>query len=95
MAVTVSEEYDDWRRIQGVQLWGRARRLTGVSRGQRALAQVLGALPFRQRAVARSRSSVGGCEEYRGLPRRAQRAQGSPTTPPASSAGRHCRSESE
>ena len=32
MAVTVTEQYDDWEMIQGVQLWGEARLLTGTAR---------------------------------------------------------------
>jgi uncharacterized protein YhbP (UPF0306 family) len=32
VAVTVTEQYGDWEQIQGVQLWGRARRLDGAAR---------------------------------------------------------------
>lgn len=32
VAVTVTEQYDDWEKIQGVQLWGQARLLTGTAR---------------------------------------------------------------
>jgi uncharacterized protein YhbP (UPF0306 family) len=45
VAVTVSEEYDDWRRIQGVQLWGRAKLLKGTARLS-ALAKYSARFPF-------------------------------------------------
>ncbi len=45
VAVTVSEEYEDWRRIQGVQLWGSAKLLTGMSRAG-ALARYSARFPF-------------------------------------------------
>lgn len=45
VAVTVSEEYVAWEMIQGVQLWGRARRLRGAARG-RALALYIRRFPF-------------------------------------------------
>ena len=45
VAVTVSEEYEDWRLIQGVQLWGTARLLTGKD-GARALARYVRRFPF-------------------------------------------------
>ena len=32
VAVTVSEDYQDWEKIQGVQLWGEARLVTGAAR---------------------------------------------------------------
>jgi uncharacterized protein YhbP (UPF0306 family) len=32
VAATVTEQYADWREIQGVQLWGEARLLTGTAR---------------------------------------------------------------
>ncbi len=32
VAVTVTEQYDDWEKIQGVQLWGKAHLLTGTAR---------------------------------------------------------------
>ena len=34
VAVTVSEDYGDWELIQGVQLWGQARLLSGVARAK-------------------------------------------------------------
>ncbi len=45
VAVTVSEDYDQWRDIQGVQLWGMARRLTRTAEA-RALAHYLLRFPF-------------------------------------------------
>jgi uncharacterized protein len=45
VAVTVSEQYEDWREIQGVQLWGRARLLTGTAKAG-ALAGYLARFPF-------------------------------------------------
>ena len=32
VAVTVTEQYDDWEFIQGVQLWGTAKRVTGAAK---------------------------------------------------------------
>jgi uncharacterized protein YhbP (UPF0306 family) len=45
VAVTVSEDYDQWRDIQGVQIWGIARRLTRTAEA-RALAHYLRRFPF-------------------------------------------------
>ncbi len=45
VAVTVAEEYDDWKRIQGVQLWGEARLLTGAAKAG-AFALYLKRFPF-------------------------------------------------
>ena len=45
VAVTGSEEYDAWEKIQGVQLWGRARRLRGAARAS-ALALYVRRFPF-------------------------------------------------
>ncbi len=45
VAVTVSEQYEDWREIQGVQLWGRADLLTGAAKTG-ALARYLARFPF-------------------------------------------------
>ncbi|MDO8833940.1 MAG: pyridoxamine 5'-phosphate oxidase family protein [Vicinamibacterales bacterium] len=45
VAVTVSEEYVAWENIQGVQLWGRARRLRGAARAS-ALALYISRFPF-------------------------------------------------
>jgi uncharacterized protein YhbP (UPF0306 family) len=45
VAVTVSEDYEDWEQIRGVQLWGEARLLGGVAKA-RALALYLTRFPF-------------------------------------------------
>lgn len=45
VAVTVGEEYDEWRLIQGVQLWGRARLLKGAAKAK-ALTVYLRRFPF-------------------------------------------------
>ncbi len=45
VAVTVGEEYDEWRSIQGVQLWGGAKRLAGAAKAK-ALALYLRRFPF-------------------------------------------------
>jgi len=45
VAVTVSEDYDAWHDIQGVQLWGTARQLTRTAEA-RALAHYLRRFPF-------------------------------------------------
>jgi uncharacterized protein YhbP (UPF0306 family) len=45
VAVTVTEQYDDWELIQGVQLWGTAKRLTGTAKAP-AMAVYLRRFPF-------------------------------------------------
>lgn len=45
VAVTVSEDYGDWELIQGVQLWGEARLLSGTAKAG-ALALYLRRFPF-------------------------------------------------
>jgi uncharacterized protein YhbP (UPF0306 family) len=45
VAVTVSEEYDEWRLIQGVQLWGTARLLAKTAEAP-ALAHYFRRFPF-------------------------------------------------
>lgn len=45
VAVTVSEDYGDWELIQGVQLWGEARLLSGAAKAA-ALALYLRHFPF-------------------------------------------------
>jgi uncharacterized protein YhbP (UPF0306 family) len=45
VAVTVTEQYDDWEAIQGVQLWGTAKRLDGAARAK-ALAVYFFRFPF-------------------------------------------------
>ncbi|MFH0916645.1 MAG: pyridoxamine 5'-phosphate oxidase family protein [bacterium] len=45
VAVTVSEDYGDWELIQGVQLWGEVRLLSGAAKAG-ALAMYLKRFPF-------------------------------------------------
>lgn len=72
VAVTVSEDFQDWGAIQGVQLWGEARRLTGAAKAG-AFALYLRRFPFvrdllREPRMADVARSVG---VYRIVPRRA------------------------
>ena len=45
VAITVTESYDDWEKIRGVQMWGEARLLTGAAKAG-ALALYVSRLPF-------------------------------------------------
>ena len=45
VAVTVTESYDDWEKIRGVQMWGEARLLTGAAKAG-ALAFYVSRFPF-------------------------------------------------
>lgn len=45
ISLTVSEDYDDWSAIRGVQMWGTARRVTGPARIA-ALAVYMARFPF-------------------------------------------------
>lgn len=45
VAVTVTEQYDDWELIQGVQLWGTAKRVSGAAKVA-AMAVYLRRFPF-------------------------------------------------
>ncbi len=54
VAVTVSEDYGDWELIQGVQLWGEARLLSGAAKAG-ALALYLQAFPVRARDAGSAR----------------------------------------
>ncbi len=45
VAVTVTEAYDDWEKIRGVQMWGEARLLTGAAKAG-ALALYVSRFPF-------------------------------------------------
>ena len=63
VAVTVSEEYEEWERIQGVQLWGRVRLLRGTVKAA-ALALYLRRFPFVEELIreprhARKMSDIG------------------------------------
>ncbi len=63
VAVTVSEEYEEWRLIQGVQLWGTARLLAGPAEAK-ALVALLQALSVHPRAPAPS-GDHGSAARYR------------------------------
>jgi uncharacterized protein YhbP (UPF0306 family) len=58
VAVTVSEDYDDWRLIQGVQLWGTAERLGPVAKVA-ALARYFKQFPFARELMRDSPQAVG------------------------------------
>lgn len=72
VAVTVAGLYDDWREIQGVQLWGRANQLRGPAR-LAALAVYVARFPYvagllKDPAMARR---LGEIEVFRVSPERA------------------------
>jgi uncharacterized protein len=71
VAVTVSEDYDDWEDIQGVQLWGEARLLSGAARAA-AMAQYLTRFPFVRDLMKQPKLAelVAGIGVYRIEPRR-------------------------
>ena len=71
VAVTVSEDYDDWEDIQGVQLWGEARLLTGAARAA-AMAQYLARFPFVRELMKQPKLAelIAGIGVYRIDPRR-------------------------
>lgn len=46
LAVTVTEDYKDWRKIRGIQMEGRARVLTGVRERAKGMMVYLGKFPF-------------------------------------------------
>jgi len=52
VAVTIHEDYRDWRTIQGVQVRGVARRLSAPIETARALALYLGKYPFLESFIA-------------------------------------------
>ena len=62
VAATVSEEYEDWRLIKGVQLWGTARLLRGKAKTG-ALALYLKQFPF----VSDLIKGPGSLEDLRGI----------------------------
>ena len=72
VAVTVSEEYEDWRLIKGVQLWGRAELLSGIAKAG-AIALFLRRFPFLQDFITDSKLSerLRGIGVYRFEPKRA------------------------
>jgi uncharacterized protein YhbP (UPF0306 family) len=51
VAITVTEQYDDWERIQGVQLWGTVSRLTGAAKAS-AMTVYVRRFPFVKESLA-------------------------------------------
>jgi uncharacterized protein YhbP (UPF0306 family) len=66
VAVTVSEDYGDWELIQGVQLWGEARLLSGAAKAG-AFALYLRRFPFVREMLDQPRMAqiVRGIGVYR------------------------------
>jgi uncharacterized protein len=54
VAVTVTEQYDDWEEIQGVQLWGTAKRLRGAAKAV-AMAAYVRRFPFLRESLEQPR----------------------------------------
>ena len=71
VAATISEQYDDWEMIRGVQLWGEARRLRGAARAG-ALALYITRFPFVSEVLKRPgmASSMKSMGVYRVEPQR-------------------------
>jgi uncharacterized protein YhbP (UPF0306 family) len=71
VAVTVSEDYGDWELIQGVQLWGHARLLTGAGRAK-AMALYLTRFPFVRDMLKQPRLAelIAGIGVYQVVPHR-------------------------
>ena len=69
--MTVTEDYGDWRVIQGVQLWGEARLLSGVERAK-AIALYLTKFPFVRDILKEPRLTglMVGMGVYRVVPRK-------------------------
>ena len=72
VAVTVTEQYEDWESIQGVQLWGTAKRLRGVAKTA-AMAVYLRRFPFVRDLMNQPRlaDTVRAIAVYRVEPERA------------------------
>jgi uncharacterized protein YhbP (UPF0306 family) len=71
VAVTVSEDYGDWERIQGVQLWGQARLLRGAARAK-GMALYLARFPFVRDMLKQPRLAelIAGIGVYQVTPQR-------------------------
>jgi uncharacterized protein YhbP (UPF0306 family) len=71
VAVTVTEQYDDWEDIRGVQLWGVAKRVTGPARVL-AMASYLRRFPFVDDLLEQPRlaTAMRGVSVYRVEPQR-------------------------
>jgi uncharacterized protein YhbP (UPF0306 family) len=72
VAVTVTEQYDDWEQIRGVQLWGSAKPLSGAAKVA-AMAVYLRRFPFVRDLMEQPRlaASMRKVAVYRVDPRRA------------------------
>ncbi|GAB4265446.1 MAG: hypothetical protein Kow00122_20480 [Thermoleophilia bacterium] len=72
VAVTVAEEFQAWREIQGVQLWGEAVVLSGFERAA-ALATYVARFPFVRELLTDRRlaAALKGIEVFRVTPLRA------------------------
>jgi len=72
VAVTVTEQYVDWERIQGLQLWGEARLLGGTAKAA-ALTVYLKRFPFVRDIMAKPGLAdlIRGMGVYRVTPHRA------------------------
>jgi uncharacterized protein len=70
VAVTISAEYEDWELIQGVQLWGEARRLSGKAKAG-AMALYVKRFPFVKEMMRRPglAKTIHGIGVYRVEPR--------------------------
>jgi uncharacterized protein YhbP (UPF0306 family) len=71
VAVTVTEQYDDWELIQGVQLWGIGNRVTGAAKVA-AMAAYLRRFPFVKELMEQPRlaGSMRKVAVYRVTPER-------------------------
>lgn len=72
VAVTVTEQYDDWELIQGVQLWGTAKRITGAAKVG-AMAAYVRRFPFVKDVMVQPRlaEAMRKVAVYRVTPERA------------------------
>ena len=71
VAVTVTESYNDWERIQGIQLWGRAHLLSGLARSK-ALALYVAKFPFVRDMIKQPKLAalIAGIGVYKIVPER-------------------------
>lgn len=71
VAVTVTEQYEDWGDIRGVQLWGVAKKVTGLAKAG-AMAVYLRRFPFVEDLIEQPRlaAAMSKVSVYRVEPRR-------------------------
>jgi uncharacterized protein YhbP (UPF0306 family) len=71
VAATVTEDYGNWELIQGVQLWGEARLLSGAAR-VKAMALYVARFPFVREMLKQRRLAelIAGIGVYQVVPRR-------------------------